>query len=245
MGALRRKAFIIGAEQLQGQDRLPGVRRDKERVLELLRSDNGGAWERGEIDVLERPYVHSLAETQARPFDYVFFYFAGHGYTTDDGDTVLCINENQSVALSNLWLPAARQLMVIDACRTVLREREVIPRRIEKVAQLARMRPYRACCRALFDQVIMQAEKGRIIMFASAQDEAAGESAVRGGDFTYNLVTGICDWVDKDNGIGRAPSVLTCREAFRLADARMDHQFQNPVFLPGRRQYHFPVAVLP
>jgi uncharacterized caspase-like protein len=178
-------------------------------------------------------------------YDYVFFYFAGHGYTTN-GDTYLCVSEVQEVALSELWLPAPRQLVVVDACRMVLRERVALLERIEKLAGVGALpdAAYRARCRALFDQGIARAEKGCIVMFASAYDEAAEEAPLQGGLFTHNLVTGVRARVASAKLAGNH-GILSSREAFQIADGLMNHQLQNPEYRPGRRLNHHPFAVVP
>lgn len=246
MGQLRRKAFIVGAEALAKEQRLPGVAKDKARLRAFLTSDNGGAWEPEEIDVLEKPAIPPLEGTPAPAFDFVLFYFAGHGYT-HQGQTFLCVNDRQDVALDGLWLPAHRQLIILDSCRTRLPESQVVEGHEKTAGMLAGVPDfsYREKCRDLYDAMIMRAEKGRIVLFASAWDEAASESS-RGGDFTFNLVTGATEWVVSARSDWKAASkVLTVQDAFTRADALMNHQLQNPEYWPGRRLFHFPLAVVP
>lgn len=243
MGQLRRKAFIVGAEAVAGEQHLPGVAKDKARLRTFLTSDNGGAWEREEIDLLEKPAFPPVQGSPAPTFDYILFYFAGHGYT-QEGQTYLCVNDHQDVPLDNLWLSAHRQLIILDSCRTRLPETQAFEGHEKTSGVLAGVPDfsYRESCRDLYNAAIMRAEKGRIVLFASAWDEAANESA-RGGDFTFNLVTSAMDWIVTARKA--APKVLTVQDAFTRADSRMNRLLQNPEYWPGRRLFHFPWAIVP
>ncbi|MCK6527775.1 caspase family protein [Myxococcota bacterium] len=244
MAQVARKAYIVGAAQLSGDDHLPGVKIDKVRMRAFLLSDHGGAWEPHEIDIQEKPFIPKHHGPAPSPvFDYVLYFFAGHGFTRSD-DTHLCVNDHQDVALNSLLLSARRQLVIIDACRTPVPEPQVLTEKMAK-AVIAGTTDYhyRARCRALYDQSILAAEKGRTIVFACSPGESAGDSGIIGGHFTYNLVTGTESWIDRQRPPG--PHILHVPAAVRIAKSRLDPMLQNPVYEGGRRLFHFPFAVVP
>lgn len=112
-----RKALIIGSPGIEGVDYLYSASTDVTNIKNHLLSSRGGKWKDDEIKVIWNPEVVELAAMIANTVaDYVFIYFAGHGYETTSGERRICFNDAD---VSDFFLlnSSPRQLVVIDACR--------------------------------------------------------------------------------------------------------------------------------
>ena len=248
---MKRKAILIEASEITGQEDLPGARADVERLTQFLVSDLGGAWhEKNEIRALHTPSLQQLEEAlrEADNADYAFVSFSGHGQhlVSEDGDeeeTVVAVHKQELELPARCLVPSSpRTLVVVDACRGI----EVVEKALMKRAVLEDLRGLdlrrRQRCRAIFDQQVQRAEKGQIVMFSCGLNEAAGESP-NGGTFTTSLV--LCSEAWEAQVHGKGGNHLDTRGAFACAQRRTRRSVpqQNPEIWPGRRRRHFPFAV--
>ena len=188
---LVRRAYIVGSKCIAGQNPLAGVPIDKARIYDFLLSNTGGAWRRDEIAVLGKPTVYRQEAPIELMFDYIVYYFAGHGFTSG-GRMYLCINDHQYVPADALRFPARKVLIVVDACRVSIDEPAT---ELVKVGALAGIDEAagpltRLLCRRAFDEAIDRADPGVVAVFSCAYNESAIESATRGGRFTREFIHG-------------------------------------------------------
>ena len=183
-----RRALLIGSPGNEGADYLYSTATDVENVKSLLLSSRGGKWKEDEINVLWNPEVIELAATIANTIaDYVFVYFAGHGYETKNGERLLCFTDTD---VSDFFLlnSSPRQLVVIDACR----EKEYpaisgIPKE-EEWLHFDGYYPEREA----FNNYILQSPVGKKIIHATKSGFASWEDVNgRGGVFTTSLILSV------------------------------------------------------
>ncbi len=244
-----RKAVLIEASKLKDHDDLPGARVDVANFKTYLMSAIGGAWEESEILNLSHP-AKSVLETWiklAGHYDYSFVAFSGHGYHARGksiDETRLCINDEDEVAIRDLNPGSPWSLITADACRKVILVEELERAKAFQFsleAKIAKLRPNRQRCRAMFDAAMREAERGAIYFYSCGLNEAAGESKTQGGFFSRALVDVGNEWADRDQ-----PGTLPTNRAFAAAAAvttRRNAQ-QHPESEAGRRLNHFPFTVL-
>lgn len=186
-----RKAVLIEASAVPGQDPLPGAARDVDTLKSWLMSNPGGAWEEDEIEILRNPTVNLVRAHMvfARSTDYAFISFSGHGCHPNEGDfddTEVALYDG-CLRVYELNCGAARCGVVIDACRYVGPESfvESYQRAVGGV-KLARDRTWEAH-RQMFDSAVAAADKGVVYLFSCDITEFAGESPLTGGYFTRYL----------------------------------------------------------
>lgn len=180
-----RKALIIGSPGIDGVDYLYSASTDVTNMKNHLLSSRGGKWRDDEIKVLWNPEVVELAAMIANTIaDYVFIYFAGHGYETISGERRICFTD-ADVTDFFLLNSSPRQLVVIDACR----EKEYpaisgIPGE-EEWLHFDGYYPEREA----FNNYILQSPVGKKIIHATKSGFASWEDVNgRGGVFTTNLI---------------------------------------------------------
>jgi hypothetical protein len=248
---LSRRALLIESSQMQGQPDLPGARLDVQNWRAYLLSDAGGAWNDQEITVLSRP---SWADLRVRldleaTTDYVFMSFSGHGYHRrgdDIDESLICLTERDEVRVREVNPGNARCTFVIDACRQLVTDEELLERSIiaammVKSFALADRQRYRD----LFDRAMQNGERGMIRLYSCDIDEAAGESRRSGGYYTSALIGCSVEW-QENAAAGHAYYYPTDR-AHNCATQRVSMRFpqQHAQYEGGRRNNHFPLAVKP
>ena len=151
-------------------------------------SSRGGKWKDSEITVLWNPGITDLAEIiQNTVADYLFIYYAGHGYETTNSERKICLKD-ADVSDFFLFNKCPRQLVIIDACR----EKEYpaisgIPKE-EEWLHFDGYYPEREA----FDNYILQSPPGKKIIHATKSGFASWEDINgRGGIFTTSLLLGI------------------------------------------------------
>jgi hypothetical protein len=242
---MRRLAVLIACQNVPGEAPLSGAVADVQRFERFLLSPYGGAWRPSEIMKLVDPRVRDVAAAllASSLADYTLFTFSGHGwYLVDDetgeGETMLCMASPRDIPETALISQCPRQLVIIDACRTVFRPEPQV--KIGGLAEVFKSMPDAAASRRLFDDLVPRCEAGRIVMYSCGLDESAGEDKY-GGYFSRALVdeceaacTGSHQQVIVNalNGFQRAEQAMTAR-----------HPPQHPEYNGGRRHHHFPLAV--
>lgn len=178
-----RRAILIGSTR-PGEDYLRGVEQDLKHMRQFLLSDHGGHWYQHEIICLLDPSLEELRRTvYASCSDYQLVYFAGHGYTCKQRGRMLVLRD-KPIADVELLNDSPRQLVTVDACRTVtLAAVSGIPEIVGPAEQFDGLHE----ARALFDEHIRQSDVGRLIVHATKAGFEAYETAA-GGVFTRALL---------------------------------------------------------
>lgn len=158
-------------------------------VREFLFSPKGGAWEDSEVFYRENIGLAELCvildDVRRREFDYIFFYFSGHGgYVRDTEIELNPLEERISERyLSSL---ASRQLNVYDCCRSRISESFALDGSLELLKEGSNVSRLRA--RELFDSCVMAAMPQQMSLYACSEGECAYDLG-NGGIFTQNLLS--------------------------------------------------------
>lgn len=180
-----RKAIIIGSPGIEGVDYLYSASTDVTNIKNHLLSSRGGKWKEDEIQVLWNPGIAELAAINQNTIaDYLFVYYAGHGYEAANGERRICFNDAD---VSDFFLlnGSPRQLIVIDACR----EKEYPA--ISGIPEEEEWLPFDGFYpeREAFDNYILQSPVGKKIVHATKSGFASWEDKNgKGGVFTTNLI---------------------------------------------------------
>jgi uncharacterized protein YaaQ len=239
---MRRKAIIIGAPgQPLTDDYLKGVESDIEDYYNYLLSAAGGDWYETELlmyrNASAKSIKNSIATTDA---DYTITIFAGHGgyFKTGNKELNLFLNDSEILTITDLVNKAEKQLIIIDACRTVIKTKISEPLVIEeKFYNFTGSET-----RHHYEQHIASCEKGISVLLSCSLDEAAGEDK-NGGFFSQSLIKSGINF----NAQLTSKHVLDIKSAFNWAKENLKEYPTNqiPEYIGGRRIYHFPFAIKP
>jgi hypothetical protein len=234
-----RKALIIGSPGTEGVDYLYSASTDVTNITNHLLSSRGGKWKDNEIQVLWNPGIAELAAIIENIIaDYLFVYYAGHGYETTIGERKICLCDAD---VSDFFLlnNSPRQLIVIDACR----EKEYPA--ISGIPEEEEWLPFDGYYpeREAFDNYILQSPVGKKIIHATKSGFASWEDKKgKGGVFTTNLILSTrkikCD--DLYAPISIEQSIWKARKMIKQAG---DEQEPEIVYSIGSLQVPFAVYV--
>jgi hypothetical protein len=245
-----RAAILIESSDISGEQDLPGARVDVENWRKHLLSKQGGAWESSEITVLNKPNwstLHRLLE-ECKKTDYVFITFSGHGYHLSGKgieETRICLTASDEIAVVSINPGNPRCTFVIDSCRGVVREEELLHEAAEAKSLMKKEASDKFEYRKIFDSAVQQGERGVIRLFSCDLDEAAGESKRSGGYFSRFLVDCCEDWY-RETEHGKSfyyPINYAHNKAAKITTSKNPQQ--HPQYEGGRRRKHFPLAVCP
>lgn len=160
---MKRQALLIGSS-----GGLQGVLVDIENMRAFLKSRTGGAWIDQEIEVLRSPSRASLIsrvqQLKSTPPDYLVVLFTGHaGY---ERQTVLQINERETIGESELLNVGKRQLSIFDCCR-------VVTEQLKKAAELTAGLRFESvdATRQRYEARIMQAIPQQVQLYGCSKNE--------------------------------------------------------------------------
>ena len=182
---MKRHAVLLG-----NTNGLPGIHRDLEEFELLLRSDIGGAWEDNEICKVYnadlgwlRGYLHTIREEF---FDYLIFYYSGHGALERRNNTVLELNNNHEIITeSELINLADKQLNIFDCCRVATKPEETVNSILESYNFSEN--PIRSWIRSIYNRRIMEAKEQFICLYACSEGECANATE-SGSIYTQQLI---------------------------------------------------------
>lgn len=242
---MKRVAILIGTSVSQ-YGNLGGVEPDVRRYAEFLKSPHGGAWTDGEIISLHNPSQFDVQWTMAAHNDaeYSLITFSGHGGHDVDQGTTIAVSDDYEPSVSALRTGAPRQLLIVDACRSLTEFAEE-PTLLEGIEKVASFTPsYTQSCRRLYDSYISRAEQGRSILYSCSINQSAGEST-RGGHFARALVRLATRWARAAGRPYTATETLDVPAAFGPTEQFVysNHFPQRPIMENGRRRFSFPLAV--
>ena len=192
----RRRALII---QNPGKPpREPyagGVLVDAKNVKAFLKSNEGGAWEEDEIEVLDidtnTQQIKDYFAVQAGTQDYQFILFAGHGYYSENHGPMYCLWNGEE--FNHAWLEELVRdvptLLIADSCQDVLKLNEggtiASTRLFSSITDSNRRLLYRAA----YDEKLAQLPKGMFVTAASTTiGETANDNSIKGGLYTRSLL---------------------------------------------------------
>lgn len=244
---MKRLAILIGSGESK-YGHLPGVEADLARFTDFFQSPFGGAWEPSELIVLRNPSrqkVSSTLVTSSAGTDYSIVVFSGHGGHDKRSGTSVVVNDDDEISVTQLASKAPRQLVLIDACRTITSLDEGRSIRLSAMRKAARSATYVRSCRALYDQAVLAAEEGRSTVYSCSVNQAAGESAA-GGHFSRALLEHCKGWgEDVPLYATSASEILDLPTAFAPVATFVANTYypQKPDIENGRRRRSFPLAV--
>lgn len=241
---LTRRAILIGTPN-SVYDPVKGAVADVRNFKRFLCLDYGGAWEDAEIRSLLDPTPSQVkaALDAALSCDYVFITFSGHGeHRVGDrlSETVLFLSKGEEFLARELNPGNDRHLVVVDACREVVRLRKGM-KLGGIITEAEQAQTDRRRCREMFDAAVSAAGEGRVVMHSCSIGQTAGEDET-GGVFSRLLVEDAvseCRNCEED-GVLYIPNAFESAKASTLRE----NSPQTPVHYPGRRLRHFPFGVV-
>ena len=169
---------------------------DMKRVYDFLVSCNGGAWDSDEIikkaNATRREVIELFDNTRAERFDYVFFYFSGHG-GYKRGTVVELNPTGEILSEAELVGLGSRQLNIFDCCRKPDEEGIVKESMSFSMDSLWEDESrHRAYCRHLFENRTMLAAPQEMSLYACSIGEYANDTN-NGGIYTKHLINAACN----------------------------------------------------
>jgi Caspase domain len=239
---MSRYALIIGAPGA-GEDYLKGVDADLANMRTWLESPVGGAWKSDEIKVLRNASKDLIAAwvNVANFKDYAFVYFSGHGECTQGKYGVmnqLWVTDNQLMSQSEVTPTCKKKTVILDSCRKL--KAPYVRQFAEARLKAAAVRPDAAACRALFDQLVAEADEGCSAFYSCSVNQTARDTD-DGGLYSRALIDSAGEW----GSIQRTSTALGVLTAHNQAAIIV--KANNPSQVPDndreRRLRHFPFAV--
>lgn len=116
---MKRLALLVGSTK--GGEYLSCINNDLDAFENHLKSNYGGAYEHHEIKRIYNPSYPEFNEiinyTKHNGYNFLFFYWTGHGGTNSNGDLEIQIDDENSVNEINLLNIASKQVLIFDTCR--------------------------------------------------------------------------------------------------------------------------------
>lgn len=235
-----RKALIIGCDNTASGS-LKGPSHDLKKMRDYLASCAGGYWFDSEIKTLLNPTKLQIREAISRMkgADYTLVVFSGHGGIAKETGFQYVEVLDGDLQIHDLFTSAARQLLILDACRSLFSICEVREAVTEMFSEGGRL-PSPQKCRLLFEDSVRKADAGLTICYSSSREEASADTP-QGGAYLLSLITCARRWF---HGV-YPPRVLTIKEAHQMACVEISNYLtiQNPCMNFEKRRIHFPFAV--
>jgi len=255
---MKRKAILIEASNVRGQDEIPGAEVDIENWANFLTSDLGGAWDDSDIVPLHKPAAARLIIELGVPKNsYCFVAFSGHGHN----GSVLLNDSYDPFPIALLTPDSDRATVIVDACRGVekinayiintkaamlnasLNEAvltKALGGRTTVFARDASLSYARIMStiehRARWDQALLLTQKGKVEMLACAQGQDSQEDPQAGGYYTSLLLQSAKIWNINTAGAG----IHSTRHAHDYAASNLPPQ-QTPEYSPSWLAFPFAV----
>jgi hypothetical protein len=243
--AISRQAILIGAPSVRPE--LPGVRIDIKDIKSFLLSNLGGAWREEEIfPMIDQSPAGVYKQLELAKYkDYVFITCSGHGeHQIGKGldETVMHLNERETIAINKINPENKRHLVIVDVCRHLVKVEEDLTRRATMDAFMESYKKSFIDYRKIFDDAIMTKSEGRIVAYSCDINQAAGDDGT-GGVFTQELLKAPRIYHPINNN---PYGIVGIDIAFERAK-EMTYKKNAPqraVFNAGRRQDFFPFAIV-
>ena len=212
---------------LSNTDGLSGIVKDVRDFKAFLLSPLGGAWKStefgGQPNRSLRQVSSDLDWIRNQNFDYVIFYYSGHG--SWERGSILEINEKEHVLERATWGLAGRQLSIFDCCR-VVQPTMMVKNAIACDEALNSSDIYRRAARAKFDRLVSNACLQRVDLYACKIGECATATST-GSIYTQALLS-CAERVSKANDVSAAGvHDLCCPQV--VSDAKKYNISQTPM----------------
>lgn len=179
---MKRHAILLG-----NTNGLNGVQKDLVNFKKFLMDDKGGCWYENEILMTENISLAELEnhieEIKKSKFDYVIFYFSGHGGM--ERTTKIELNERHEIisesAIMNL---ALRQLSIFDCCRCYP---EQLDEFMSSECFSSFNKSFFESFRQRYEKRIMQAAPQQMVLYSCKEGEFSQDTEV-GGIYTTNFL---------------------------------------------------------
>ena len=210
---MNRVALLIGATH----GGLQMVSKDIAKIRHYLKSLTGGAWNDGEIIVLEDASIEAIdAKIQSlkkSPPDFLLTYWSGHGgYSSLKEELILEVTPEKNLPESALLRLAKKQLMIFDTCSGILEE-ALLEAATESFKQAtARSLENIEAARMYYEELI-EKSSGTQIAYSCSISENSNASNERGSFFTDELIKKSKSWSSHQ----QIKDFLTIKEATALA----------------------------
>lgn len=184
---ITRKAILIGCPGNRiTSNYLRGVEKDLRNMKRFLLSTKGGSFSDDEVLTLSDPTVESvLSKIQALVADYVFVYFSGHGFTRFDKKRMIALKDGNITDL-DLLNSSLRQLVIVDACRTLQPNSQLSGIAIENEVGVNYFDE--ASTHDYFSELIALSPAGKVIVHATQHGHNSIDNSRYGGMFTQALL---------------------------------------------------------
>lgn len=235
---VKRKAILISHED---GELMTG--KDVEDIRSFLMSPRGGAWLDDEIErgknISLREFDQLCKFVRDEKFDFVFFYFSGHGGWARS--TVIELNRDGDLVPEECLAGLApRQLNIFDCCRSYPVD-ESIKTGTESI--LGSQDLLLAVARRKYDQQIMAALPQPMSLYSCSKGEASYDFG-RGGVYTQSLLSVS---QSSEEEILFASQAHVRASELTIAEASLHKVNQHPDFfmakLPFRYQLPFAINV--
>lgn len=193
-----------------------------------LKSLTGGAWNDGEIKVLEDASVEAIdAKIQSlkkSPPDFLLTYWSGHGgYSSLKEELILEVTPKKDLPESALLKLAKKQLMIFDTCSVILKE-ALLEAATESFKQATARSPENIEAARMYYEKLIEKSGGTQIAYSCSISEYSNADSVRGSFFTDELIKKSKSWSANQ----RFKNFLTIKEATALATNFCSRYDQHP-----------------
>ena len=183
---MKRNAILIGHN-----DGIISTPLDLSRMKSFLMSNKGGAWRESEIfckhNISYASLTSLISSVKSKEFDYLIFYFSGHGEYKRD--TIIELNPNhETIEERFLSKLAVRQLNIFDCCRAE-EDDSAITESVESIINFSAQRES-TIIRRMYDNRIMAALPQQMSLYSCRIGEYSHDYG-DGGIFTTNLLESV------------------------------------------------------
>lgn len=245
---MKRKAILIEASNVQGEEALPGAAKDVINWINFLKSPLGGSWDSSEIyPPYNKPRKDVISGLlKAHQDSYCFVVFSGHGR---DGSVVLN-DQEMEVAYHDLLPQSTKGTLIVDACRgtsgDAIKEGAVAVANSRSASRSSRMANFSAMNEMNYTEThkdvwlrdLQERTDGIVRMLSCSEGQGAEEDPDAGGYYTSLLMAGAKEWQNDDVA---QELVFSTLKAHNYAAKNLPQQ-QTPQYLPDCTVY-FPFAV--
>ena len=196
---MQRKAILIFNDGGVG-NYLPGVEKDREGYLSFLKSPEGGAWDDDEMRIFNNDctkaillnYISFWKNLSKDNIGYWLIIFSGHGYATEDGQTVLELSPGNDCSIEDIKIATdgSRRLLIADSCRSVLTEAQDSLKRELKLFSAAQPGDaYAKRCKDLYMRNLEDVFYNTFnATYAAALNQVANDNDAIGGYYSHELL---------------------------------------------------------
>ena len=240
-----RYALLIDGSNINGEQRLPGAKKDIVAMREFLMSPVGGSWRDDEIEIInQKLFILIKVKLFCHKEDFCLVYFSGHGSEVNTGVPTVCLNNSEKdVPVRDLYPLSKYGIVITDCCRgnsqETLNENAGNKNFTIKTASDLNKASRDLWNRALKHCIDANKSQGIVKMLSCGYNEVAGETEPPDahGIYTHALIQAAKDWYENME----SNSHLTTLKIHRAIYDYMVSQGQHPCYNPECLKYPFAV----